>query len=42
VAVTGAMDLALDNDAVTAVVAVMAVDQKSENGCDKEEDDVPE
>jgi hypothetical protein len=41
-AVTGAMDFALDDDTVTAVVAVMAVDKKSEDGCDEKEDDVPE
>jgi hypothetical protein len=40
VAVTGAMDFALYDDAV-AVVAVMAVDEQGEECGDEEEDDVP-
>jgi hypothetical protein len=40
VAVTGAMDFALHDDAV-AVMAVMAVDEEGEEGGDEEEDDVP-
>jgi phage-related baseplate assembly protein len=40
VAVTRAVDFALDDDAV-AVVAVMSVDEECEDAGDEEEDDVP-
>jgi hypothetical protein len=36
--VTGAMDLALNDD---AIVAVMAVDKEGQKAGDEEEDDVP-
>jgi hypothetical protein len=38
--VTGAMNLALNDDAIT-VVAVVAVDKEGQKASDEEEDDVP-
>jgi hypothetical protein len=41
VAVTGTMNLALDNYTVTGIIAVMTVDEESQKGSKEEEDDVP-
>jgi hypothetical protein len=40
VAMTGTMDFALDDNAIT-VVAVMAVDKEGQKASDEEEDDIP-
>jgi hypothetical protein len=40
VAVTGAMDFALNDNAIT-VVAVMAVDEEGQKASDEEENNVP-